>query len=38
VAIIVVFTAVGLIGAFASVRKLVLDAGQFKLFSDQVVD
>ncbi|XP_047093331.1 probable GABA transporter 2 [Lolium rigidum] len=37
-AIIVVFTAVGVIGAVASIRKLVLDAGQFKLFSDHVVD
>ncbi|KAM0823766.1 hypothetical protein ACQ4PT_070653 [Festuca glaucescens] len=38
VTIIIVFTAVGVIGAVASVRKLVLDAGQFKLFSDHVVD
>uniref|UniRef100_A0A0E0A3F3 Amino acid transporter transmembrane domain-containing protein n=1 Tax=Oryza glumipatula TaxID=40148 RepID=A0A0E0A3F3_9ORYZ len=38
VAIMVVFTGVGLIGAVASVRKLVLDAGQFKLFSGNVVD
>ncbi|XP_051210580.1 probable GABA transporter 2 [Lolium perenne] len=38
VVIIIVFTAVGVIGAVASVRKLVLDAGQFKPFSDHVVD
>ena len=33
VAIMVVFTGVGVIGAVASVRKLALDAGKFKLFS-----
>lgn len=38
VAIMVVFTGVGVIGAVASVRKLALDAGKFKLFSDTVVD
>ncbi|XP_062180760.1 probable GABA transporter 2 [Phragmites australis] len=38
VAIMVVFTGVGVIGAVSSVRKLVLDAGKFKLFSDTVVD
>jgi len=38
VAIMAVFTGVGVIGAVASVRKLVLDAGKFKLFSDNVVD
>jgi hypothetical protein len=32
--IMVVFTGVGVIGAVASVRKLVLNAGRFKLFSD----
>ncbi|KAF0923526.1 hypothetical protein E2562_006409 [Oryza meyeriana var. granulata] len=37
-AIMVVFSGVGVIGAFASIRKLVLDAGQFKLFSNNVVD
>ncbi|KAE8781443.1 putative GABA transporter 2 [Hordeum vulgare] len=37
VAIMALFTGVGIIGAIASVRKLVLDAGQFKLFSDHVV-
>ncbi|XP_039803388.1 probable GABA transporter 2 [Panicum virgatum] len=33
-----VFTGVGVVGAVASVRKLVLDADKFKLFSDNVVD
>uniref|UniRef100_A0A0D9V311 Amino acid transporter transmembrane domain-containing protein n=1 Tax=Leersia perrieri TaxID=77586 RepID=A0A0D9V311_9ORYZ len=37
-AIMVVFAGVGAIGAFASIRKLVLDAGEFKLFSNNVVD
>lgn len=37
IAIMVIFTGVGLIGAFSSIRKLVLDANQFKLFSDDVV-
>lgn len=36
--IMVIFTAVGIIGAVSSVRKLVLDANQFKLFSNNVVD
>ena len=36
--IMVVFTGVGLLGSFASVRKLVLDASKFKLFSDDVID
>ncbi|XP_004298886.1 PREDICTED: probable GABA transporter 2-like [Fragaria vesca subsp. vesca] len=36
--IMVVFTAVGLMGTFSSVRKLVLDANKFKLFSDDVID
>ncbi|KAL8495694.1 hypothetical protein ACS0TY_019710 [Phlomoides rotata] len=36
--IIIVFTIVGLLGAFSSVRKLVLDAKEFKIFSDDVVD
>ncbi|CAL9173497.1 unnamed protein product [Musa hybrid cultivar] len=35
--IMVVFTGVGIMGAFASIRKLVLDAHQFKLFSNDVV-
>ncbi|KAK9698486.1 hypothetical protein RND81_08G108100 [Saponaria officinalis] len=38
VSIMVVFTGVGLLGAFSSIRKLVLDANQFKLFSNDVVD
>lgn len=36
--IIVVFTCVGIMGAFSSIRKLVQDASQFKLFSSDVVD
>ncbi|KAK6947897.1 Amino acid transporter, transmembrane domain [Dillenia turbinata] len=36
--IIVVFTGTGLLGAFSSVRKLVLDVHKFKLFSSDVVD
>ncbi|KAL3498970.1 hypothetical protein ACH5RR_041702 [Cinchona calisaya] len=36
--IIIIFTGVGLMGSFASIRKLVLDAKEFKLFSDNVVD
>lgn len=36
--IMVVFTGVGLLGAFSSVRELVLDANKFKLFSNDVVD
>lgn len=38
IAIIVVFTGVGIMGAFSSTRKLILDASQFKLFSNDVVD
>uniref|UniRef100_A0A1D1ZL67 Lysine histidine transporter 1 n=1 Tax=Anthurium amnicola TaxID=1678845 RepID=A0A1D1ZL67_9ARAE len=38
VSIMVIFTCVGLMGAFSSIRKLVLDAHQFKLFSNDVVD
>ncbi|XP_072965702.1 probable GABA transporter 2 [Typha angustifolia] len=38
ISIMVIFTGVGITGAFASVRKLVLDANQFKLFSNNVVD
>lgn len=38
VVIMVVFTGVGLLGSFSSVRKLVLDASKFKIFSDDVVD
>lgn len=36
--IIVVFTCVGIMGAFSSIRKLVQDAAEFKLFSSDVVD
>ncbi|KAK7406063.1 hypothetical protein VNO78_07679 [Psophocarpus tetragonolobus] len=36
--IMVVFTCVGIMGTFSSIRKLVLDASQYKLFSDDVVD
>lgn len=36
--IIVVFTCVGMMGAFSSIRKLVQDAAEFKLFSSDVVD
>ncbi|TKY71016.1 GABA transporter 2 [Spatholobus suberectus] len=36
--IMVVFTGVGIMGAFSSIRKLVLDANQFKLFDNDVVD
>ncbi|OIW09925.1 hypothetical protein TanjilG_32074 [Lupinus angustifolius] len=35
--IMVVFTGTGMLGAFSAIRKLVLDAGKFKLFSDNVV-
>lgn len=38
VSIILVFTGAGLMGAFSSIRKLVLDANKFKLFSSDVVD
>ncbi|KAK1276425.1 putative GABA transporter 2 [Acorus gramineus] len=38
VLIMVVFTGVGLMGSFSSIRKLVLDAHEFKLFSNDVVD
>ncbi|KAK4486357.1 hypothetical protein RD792_009029 [Penstemon davidsonii] len=36
--IMIVFTCVGILGTFSSVRKLVLDAKKFKLFSSDVVD
>ncbi|KAL0312485.1 UNVERIFIED_CONTAM: putative GABA transporter 2 [Sesamum radiatum] len=36
--IIIVFSCVGFMGAFSSIRKLVQDAKQFKLFSSDVVD
>lgn len=38
ISIIVVFTGTGIMGAFSSLRKLVLDAHKFKLFSSDVVD
>lgn len=38
ISIIIVFTGAGIMGAFSSIRKLVLDANQFKLFSSDVVD
>ncbi|KAK7251411.1 hypothetical protein RIF29_34580 [Crotalaria pallida] len=38
VSIMVVFTGAGIMGAFSSIRKLVLDANKFKLFSNDVVD
>ncbi|CAK9143190.1 unnamed protein product [Ilex paraguariensis] len=36
--IIIIFTGAGLLGSFSSIRKLVLDANKFKLFSSDVVD
>ncbi|KAG8476480.1 hypothetical protein CXB51_033379 [Gossypium anomalum] len=36
--IMVVFTGAGIMGAFSSIRKLVVDANKFKLFSSVVVD
>lgn len=36
--VMIVFAGVGAIGAYASIRKLVLDADKFKLFSNNVVD
>ena len=38
ISIMVVFTGAGIMGAFSSIRKLVLDANQFKLFDNEVVD
>ncbi|KAJ4954789.1 hypothetical protein NE237_011572 [Protea cynaroides] len=38
VSIMVVFTGVGLVGTFSSVRQLVLDANTFKFFSSNVID
>ena len=37
-AVMVVFAGVGAMGAFATIRKLALDADKFKLFSNNVVD
>ncbi|XP_004245533.1 probable GABA transporter 2 [Solanum lycopersicum] len=36
--IMVIFSCAGLLGSFSSIRKLVLDANKFKLFSSDVVD
>ncbi|KAB2000861.1 hypothetical protein ES319_D12G260300v1 [Gossypium barbadense] len=36
--IMVVFIGAGIMGAFSSIRKLVVDANKFKLFSSDVVD
>ncbi|GLU05946.1 hypothetical protein SLE2022_230190 [Rubroshorea leprosula] len=36
--IIIAFTGVGILGSFSSIRKLVLDAKNFKLFNSKVVD
>lgn len=36
--IIVVFSGTGIMGSFSSIRKLVLDAKKFRLFSSDVVD
>nr|XP_016479461.1 PREDICTED: probable GABA transporter 2 [Nicotiana tabacum] len=36
--IMVVFSGAGLLGSFSSIRKLVLDANKFKLFSSDIVD
>ncbi|PIA49083.1 hypothetical protein AQUCO_01300141v1 [Aquilegia coerulea] len=38
ISIMVAFTGAGLLGTFSSIRKLVLDASKFKLFSSDVVD
>lgn len=38
ISIMVVFTGVGILGSFSSIRKLVLDASKFKLFSSDIVD
>lgn len=38
ISIMVAFTGAGIMGAFSSIRKLVLDANQFKLFDSEVVD
>ncbi|KAF5935326.1 hypothetical protein HYC85_026455 [Camellia sinensis] len=38
VSIMVAFTGAGIMGSFSSIRKLVLDANKFKLFSSNVVD
>ncbi|XP_020539512.1 probable GABA transporter 2 isoform X2 [Jatropha curcas] len=38
ISIIIVFSGAGIVGAFSSIRKMVLDAKKFKLFSSDVVD
>uniref|UniRef100_M1AWR1 Proline transporter n=1 Tax=Solanum tuberosum TaxID=4113 RepID=M1AWR1_SOLTU len=38
ISIMVIFSCAGLLGSFSSIRKLVLDANKFKLFSSDVVD
>lgn len=38
ISIMAVFTGAGFMGAFSSIRKLILDANKFKLFSSDVVD
>ncbi|KAJ8451152.1 hypothetical protein Cgig2_026961 [Carnegiea gigantea] len=37
ISIIVIFTGVGLLGTFSSIRKLILDAKEFKIFNSNVV-
>lgn len=37
VSIMIIFTGAGIMGAFSSVRQLVVDANKFKLFSSEVV-
>lgn len=37
ISIIVIFTGVGLLGTFSSIRKMILDAKEFKIFSSNVV-
>lgn len=38
ISIIIVFTGAGIMGTFSSIRKLVMDANKFKLFSSEVVN
>lgn len=38
ISIIIVFSGAGILGSVSSIRKLVLDASKFKLFSSDVVD
>lgn len=38
ISIIIIFTGAGLLGAVSSFRKLILDAKEFKLFSNGVSD